>query len=78
MYIQETRNSKCDSEDIDEEALDDNEAGYKETFGDNKLSAVPGERRYLKCSKLCGDEVNSIEISCQVFITTSEFICFTN
>ena len=53
---------------------DDNAAGYEETFGNDKLSAVPSKRRYFKCSKQCVDEINHIEILCQVFITTSEFV----
>ena len=54
--------------------LNDNEAGYGETFGNDKLSVVSGERKYFKCSNHCGDEINRIEISCQVSITTSEII----
>ena len=49
----------------------DNKAGYEETFRNDKLSAVPGESKYFKCSKHCGDEVNRIDILSQVSITTS-------
>jgi len=62
--IQETKNSKGDSEDIGEEVEGYNEAEYEKTFEDDELSAAPGKTRYFKCTSHCGENMNRIEVSC--------------
>ena len=39
-------------------------SGYSETFSDNELNALPGQRRYFKCDKHCSTSSSRFEVYC--------------
>eukprot|EP00588_Corethron_pennatum_P018568 CAMPEP_0194308260 /NCGR_PEP_ID=MMETSP0171-20130528/5227_1 /TAXON_ID=218684 /ORGANISM="Corethron pennatum, Strain L29A3" /LENGTH=296 /DNA_ID=CAMNT_0039060805 /DNA_START=117 /DNA_END=1007 /DNA_ORIENTATION=+ len=62
--LQETLKRACDSKEIGAPISKYHNAGHEETFREDELSAAPGETRYFKSARKCGDRANRIEVSC--------------